>query len=218
MNYFEDFLLTNNLTTSQISRYLMVSPSYLCMVKKDKTKLSVENLAKLKENEDWDTLMLPDYDERTFPLRKPKQDDLGHDNEQDDKSVRQDTETQNSEEKPMSEGERIQYIIDTLCGGSAIAFAQSIGISKTRLSKIVHGHCRLAKLYDAILREYPDINSVWLRTGKGYPGDLAIWQVREKYEKIIEEKDRLIMTLQRVIEEALGSIENSNKCPKMTKG
>ena len=103
----------------------------------------------------------------------------------------------------MTEAERAQYLIDHCCGGSAVNFAKSINIDKTRLSKIVHGQLRFAGLYDAVLKAWPDVNPVWLRTGEGYPGDLSVELVKARYEKILAEKDALIRTLQRVIDERL---------------
>ena len=103
----------------------------------------------------------------------------------------------------MPESARAQYLIDNCTGGSATDFARSIGVDKTRLSKIVHGQLRLSGLFDAIIAAYPDVNPQWLRTGIGYPGDLSAELVRVRLERIIEEKDALIRTLQRVIEEKL---------------
>lgn len=103
----------------------------------------------------------------------------------------------------MTESERAKYLIDHLCGGSSVKFADSIGIDKTRLSKIIHGRLRLSRLYDIILATYPNVNQEWLRTGEGYPGDLSIVDVKARYEAIITEKDELIKSLRRVIEEKL---------------
>ncbi len=103
----------------------------------------------------------------------------------------------------MTEAQRAQYLIDHCRGGSAVDFARSIGIDKTRMSKIVHGQLRLAGLYDAIIAAYPDVNPQWLRSGEGYPGDLSAELVRARYEKVVAEKDSLIRTLQRIIEEKL---------------
>ncbi len=103
----------------------------------------------------------------------------------------------------MTEAERAQYLIEHCCGGSAVDFAGSIGIDKTRLSKIVHGQLRLSRLYDAIVAAHPNVNPEWLRTGEGYPGDLSVELVKARYEKILAEKDALIRTLQRVIDERL---------------
>ena len=103
----------------------------------------------------------------------------------------------------MTEAQRAQFLIDHLCGGSAVDFAGSIGIDKTRLSKIVHGQLRLSKLYDAIITAHPNVNPEWLRTGEGYPGDLSAELVRARYEKILAEKEALIRTLQRIIDERL---------------
>ncbi len=105
--------------------------------------------------------------------------------------------------EPMTEAQRAQYLIDHCCGGSAIEFATSIGIDKARMSKIVHGQLRLNRLYDRIMTTYPDVNPQWLRTGEGYPGDISTELVKQRLTKIIEEKEALIRTLQRVIEEKL---------------
>lgn len=111
----------------------------------------------------------------------------------------------------MTEAQRAQYLIERCTGGSAIDFARSIGIDKTRLSKIVHGQLMLSGLYDAIIKAWPAVNPQWLRTGEGYPGDLSAELVRARYEKIVAEKDALIRTLQRVIDERLDSDKNSDK-------
>lgn len=106
-------------------------------------------------------------------------------------------------EQPMTEAQRAQYLIDHCCGGSAAEFARAIGIDKARMSRIVHGHFRLNKLYDRIIEAYPNVSPQWLRTGEGYPGDISTELVKQRLTKIIEEKDALIRTLQRVIEEKL---------------
>lgn len=103
----------------------------------------------------------------------------------------------------MTEAQRAQYLIEHCARGSAAEFAKSIGIDKSRLSRIVHGRLRLNRLYDRILSAYPAVNPQWLRTGEGYPGDLSAELVKMKYEKMLAEKDALIKTLQRVIEERL---------------
>ena len=111
----------------------------------------------------------------------------------------------------LTEAQRAQYLIDHCSGGSAVDFARSIGIDKTRLSKIVNGKLRLNGLFDTILNAYPNVNHQWLRTGMGYPGDLSTELLRARYEKVIAEKDALIRTLQRVIDERLDSSKISSK-------
>ncbi len=106
-------------------------------------------------------------------------------------------------DKAMSEAQRAQYLIDNCTGGSATDFARSIGIDKTRLSKIVHGQLRFNRLFGRVMGVYPEVNPQWLRTGVGYPGDLSTELVKTRYEKILAEKDALIKTLQRIIEERL---------------
>lgn len=84
-----------------------------------------------------------------------------------------------------------------------MSFANSINIDKTKLLKIVHGQLKLSSLYYAILIAHPRVNPEWLRTGEGDPGDLSVELVRTRYERIISEKDALIRTLQKVIDERL---------------
>lgn len=103
----------------------------------------------------------------------------------------------------MTEAERARYLIEHCANGSATKFAKAIGIDKTRLSKIVHGQLRLNKLYDKILSVYPAVRSQWLHTGEGYPGDISVELVKARYEEMLKEKDALIKTLRKVIEERL---------------
>ena len=103
----------------------------------------------------------------------------------------------------MTEAQRAQYLITHCCGGNATDFAKSIGIEKARMSRIVHGQLRLNRLYDRIMTVYPEVNPRWLSTGEGYPGDISTELVKQRLTRIIEEKEALIRTLQRVIEEKL---------------
>lgn len=66
MDFFENFLKTNGLTLAEIAKFLKVSPQYVGQVRNGKGKLSQRSLALLKANEQWDTSMLPDYDDRIF--------------------------------------------------------------------------------------------------------------------------------------------------------
>ena len=100
----------------------------------------------------------------------------------------------------MSEAERAKFLVDHCTNGSSAEFAKTLNIEPSRLSRILHGKLRLNKLFDKIIMLYPQVNPQWLRTGEGYPGDLSVELVKQKYEKIIGEKDALIRTLQKIIE------------------
>lgn len=106
-------------------------------------------------------------------------------------------------EVAMSEADRAQYLIKYCCGGSATDFAASLGIDKTRMSRIVHGKMRLSGLFDVIIKTYPEVNPQWLRTGLGYPGDITPELLKARYERIIAEKDSLIRALTKIIETKL---------------
>ena len=95
----------------------------------------------------------------------------------------------------MTESERLDYLIKTLEGDNARAFADKIGINTSILSRIRGGQLRLASKYTKVLEAYPMINRSWLETGDGYPGDLNIAQAREHYLHIIAEKDATIQAL-----------------------
>lgn len=66
------------------------------------------------------------------------------------------------------------------------AFANSIGIDKTRLSRIANGRpkYRINKHIPVILAIYPEVNPDWLRTGEGNPGALSVADIKAKSEKI----------------------------------
>ena len=95
----------------------------------------------------------------------------------------------------MTESERLDYLIKTLEGNNARAFADKIGVNTTILCRIRGGQLRLASKYTKILEAYPMINRSWLETGEGYPGDLNTTQSREYYLHIIAEKDATIQAL-----------------------
>ncbi len=111
----------------------------------------------------------------------------------------------------MTESERLDFLIKMLESGVAARFSEKTGIDRPKVSRIKSGELRLNKLYDVILRAYPQVNREWLETGVGYPGDLTVDLVKERLTKVIEDRDRIIRTLtkemelqQRIIEERLG--------------
>ncbi|MBR0083106.1 MAG: hypothetical protein IJP93_03385 [Bacteroidales bacterium] len=115
------------------------------------------------------------------------------------------------EKMPMTEPERLDFLIKTLESGVAARFAEKTGMPLPKVSRIRSGELRLNKQFDAIIRAYPLVNREWLETGVGYPGDLTVDLVKERLTKVVEDRDRVIRALtkelelqQRIIEEKLG--------------
>lgn len=102
----------------------------------------------------------------------------------------------------MTDGQRIKYLVDNLCGGNQAKFAKATGIEKTIINKLVHGSgagagIHLSETYiKRICDAFPEVNSQWLRNGTAEPGDISIEAIRVKYLSIIQERDALIKELQ----------------------
>ena len=104
------------------------------------------------------------------------------------------------ERLPLTEPERVDFLIRNLEAGVAVRFSEKTGIPTTRLSRMKAGELRLIRQVDKILTAYPQVSREWLETGVGYPGDLSIELVKERLTKVIEDRDRVISTLTREIE------------------
>ena len=102
----------------------------------------------------------------------------------------------------MTEGERLAFVIDKLCGGNQALFARTTGIGNTVINKIIHGtgksdHITLTKNYILrICKAFPEINPDFLAGRDTYPGPLDKDAVRALYEAKMAEKDHLIADLQ----------------------
>lgn len=107
----------------------------------------------------------------------------------------------------MTEAERIDYIIRHLEFGSSSDFARKIGLSRATIAKMRRGEIGIRLNIGRILEEYPQINRTWLETGEGYPGDLSVDLVRERYEEKIRRNERIIDHLTRRIEELEDKLE-----------
>lgn len=101
----------------------------------------------------------------------------------------------------MTDGQRVKYIVDNLCGGNQARFAKCTGIEKTIVNKLVHdtgisSGTRLTDTYiKRITEAFPEVNENWLRSGSGEPGDISLEAIRVKYLSIIKEKDETIAEL-----------------------
>lgn len=101
----------------------------------------------------------------------------------------------------MTESERIEFLIKSLEGGNASAFAQKIGAQRSWVSRVKSGKFSLKKRITDILRAYPMINREWLMTGEGYPGDLTTDLVKTYYENKLQRADSIIDHLTRRLDE-----------------
>lgn len=113
----------------------------------------------------------------------------------------------------MTEAERIDFIIRHLEFGSTSEFAKKIGLTRATVTRMRNGNIGFRLNIGRILEEYPQINRTWLETGEGYPGDLSVDLVRERYEERIARADKVIDHLTRRIEE----LENQHKVQKECK-
>lgn len=107
----------------------------------------------------------------------------------------------------MNDSEIIDFLIKNLEGNNAARFASKTGISTSIVSRIRSGELRLKMRVNQILDAYPNVSRNFLETGVGYPGDISVEIVINKYKDIIAQKDEQIATLyhelrlqQRVIE------------------
>lgn len=96
---------------------------------------------------------------------------------------------------PMTEAERLEFLIRRLEAGVAVRFSEKTGIPTPKISRIKSGELRLVKVVDDILRAYPQVSREWLETGSGYPGDLSVELVKDRLTKVIEDRDRVIKAL-----------------------
>ena len=102
---------------------------------------------------------------------------------------------------PMTEAERIEFIIQVLESGNGSAFGKKIGVSPATASKMRKGQIGFRLNKEGILAAYPQIRREWLETGEGYPGDLTVDIVRSYYEEKIIKADKIIDHLMRRIDE-----------------
>lgn len=108
---------------------------------------------------------------------------------------------------PMTEPERLEYLIKTLEGGNAKAFGIKIGCSESSVSRMRSGKYGIKKKINDILFAYPAVNREWIESGEGYPGDLTIDLVKQHYESKISKTDRIIDNLMKRIDDLEKKLE-----------
>lgn len=92
----------------------------------------------------------------------------------------------------MTEGERIEFLINTLEGGNKAEFARRIGTTNANLFKMRKGQIGIRLQIPKICRAYPQVERTWLETGEGYPGDLTIDLVKAHYTAQIKRLEMII--------------------------
>lgn len=101
----------------------------------------------------------------------------------------------------MTEGQRINELVKSMCGGNQARFSRETGIEKTILNKLVKDSgapsgIRLTDTYiRRIVKAYPVINEAWLRTGTGDPGDISPAIIKARYMTLLAERDAQIQEL-----------------------
>lgn len=97
--------------------------------------------------------------------------------------------------------ERMKMVARHCAGGNQAELARKLGISHPTVNRLCTGEIELTPHYaDLIVSAYPQVSWDFLLTGRGYPGDLSVDLVRERYIQIVDEKDRLIASLQKELD------------------
>jgi len=96
----------------------------------------------------------------------------------------------------MTTAERIEYIVQNVCHGSAKMFSTRTGIapaavSRLRAGTLGYGSQGIGPYFERIMTAFPELDPLWLATGKGNPaGDrkdivrVLVREVRELNRKI----------------------------------
>lgn len=93
----------------------------------------------------------------------------------------------------MTEPQRIDYLVSTLEGGNAKAFANKAGMHQQTVTGLRQGKYHIDKYVTKILAAYPDVDDKWLVTGDGDP----LVSIREKGE-VLRKLETLEMEVKRL--------------------
>lgn len=197
------FRYKNNLTQKEVAEYLGIHKVFISRVETGDSALSEKRLAMLIDNDrGWDASMLvPRIAEKSpQPQTEGAAEDVTHQgacaavwHKQTEPAPS--TDVARPLRMPLSEPERLEYLIRTLEGGVAARFSERTGIAAPKLSRVKSGELHLYRLAGDILRTYPSVSREWLDTGVGYPGDLSIDLVRDRLMRVVEDRDRVIAAL-----------------------
>ncbi|MDB0616143.1 hypothetical protein PL372_11420 [Tenacibaculum dicentrarchi] len=119
--------------------------------------------------------------------------------------------------KLLNINERILYIIDNKVNSNKKKFAEMIGFAPQVVSNIVSG--RKSKpsfdVLNAIKTSFDDLDSNWLLTGEGEmlkqeqpKQEVSNIDYKEKYYKVLEEKDILSQQIITLQQQLLGNTSN----------
>lgn len=103
----------------------------------------------------------------------------------------------------MTEGERLGWIVDTLCAGNQSLFARRTGIGKTAINKIINGRgeeigLHLSKTYiRRICNAFPSVNPKFLSGEEEYPGDITPELSTSRLKMELEARDKIIDDLRK---------------------
>lgn len=100
----------------------------------------------------------------------------------------------------MTDSEMMSYLIQHLEGNNAKAFCDKTGILASTVSRIVSGQLNMCPQIQKIVKAYPDVNSAWLSSGEGYPGDIDLETVKHHYRELLAERDKHIAVLMKELE------------------
>ena len=98
----------------------------------------------------------------------------------------------------MKDYERVDYLIKTLEGDNARAFADKTGIRTDTLSRARNGIARPSLTFTKILDAYPSVRREWLVEGEGEP----FYESREKGEVLrkVEALEKEVKALRKAVE------------------
>ena len=93
--------------------------------------------------------------------------------------------------------ERIQFIMDAVAKGNQGDFCEKTGLLESTVSRMRSGMLKLSEeRIQVICKAYPSVNAQFLRDGMSDPGDITVEIVKERMQREIEKRDKLIETLQ----------------------
>lgn len=101
----------------------------------------------------------------------------------------------------MKDHERIDYLIKTLEGDNARAFADHAGLRPDTLSRARNGLVRASLVYTKILQAYPQVRREWLVDGEGCP--FVFEQEKGEILRKLDSLEKEIRRLAKLVE-ALG--------------
>ena len=101
----------------------------------------------------------------------------------------------------MNEYERIDYLVKTLEGNNAKAFAVKTGIPEASLCRIRKGIGRPSSYFARIVIAYPQIRKQWLYTGVGEPmrSEMEKGEILRKIEGLEKEVKRLASLIEKTL-------------------